>query len=145
MPAHFFCMFYSFFICLLTSSPPSLNAPSPFSISLPSTFLISSPHKSSMLWPVTLRFCSYLLGRDAFALLWQTPGEPHLVFQAITSKAEPWEGNEMREVREWERGGQRTFHPSLCRLPVGPPPPHSQTESGRADVESGAYPTQLEL
>lgn len=113
--------------------------------SLPSTLLIISPHMSSTLWPVTLRFCSYLLGRETFSLLWQTPDEPHLIFPAITSKAGPWEGNEMREVREWERGGQRTFHPSLCRLPVGPPPPHSQTESVRADVESGAYHTQLGL
>lgn len=81
-----------------------------------------------MLWPVTLRFYSYLLGRDAFPLLWQTLGETHIVFQAISNKTEPWEGNEMREVREWERGGQRTFHPSLCRLLVSPPPRHSQTK-----------------
>lgn len=51
----------------------------------------------------------------------------------------------MREVREWERGGQRTFHPSLCRLPVSHPPPHSQPKSVRADVESRAYHTQLGL
>lgn len=98
-----------------------------------------------MLWPVMLRFYSYLLGRGAFLLLWQTPGETHIAFQATTRKAKPWEGNEMREVREWERWGQRTFHPSLRRLPVSPPPPHSPTEIVRADVESGAYHTRLGL
>lgn len=41
------------------------------------------------------------------------------MFLAITSKAEPWEGNESGVAREWKGEGQRTDHPSL-QAP-GPP------------------------
>lgn len=71
-------------------------------------------------------------GGVAFSLLRQTPGVTRIVFQAITSKAEPWEGNERREVREWESEGQRTLNPSLRRLLVNSPPPHAIIESDGA-------------
>lgn len=71
-------------------------------------------------------------GGGAFSLLRQTPGVTRIVFQAITSKAEPWEGNERREVREWEREGQRNLNPSPRRLLVNSPPPHGIIESDGA-------------
>lgn len=74
-------------------------------------------------------------GGGAFSLLRQTPGVTRIVFQAITSKAEPWEGNERREVREWEREGQRTLNPSLRRLLVNSPPPHGIIESDGARAQ----------
>lgn len=49
------------------------------------------------------------------------------MFQAITSKAEPREGNERRAVREWKGEGERNGHPSLFGLPVLSLPLHWNT------------------
>lgn len=142
MSAHFSCMFYSFFICLLTSSPVLMHH-------LPFLSLCLPPYKSAR---CTSPLCFGLShwdftptcwGGGAFSLLWQTPGVTRIAFQAITSKAELWEGNERREVREWEREGQRTFHPSLRRLPVTPPPPRGRIESDRVDMQPEAHHAQF--
>lgn len=141
MTAHLSCMFYSFFhlfaVFLLRTDSQYDVLP----LHLLAFFLkISSLQKSSLLQLVRLRLYSGLLGDD-FLLSRQTPGYTHIVFLAITSKAEPWEGNESSVAGERKGEGQRNDHASLQAL--GTPCQFSETLSNKADMQSEACHAQV--